>query len=356
MLPDSPLEQSRVNNGANSMNVTIKDVAREAGVSPATVSRVLNESSRVSEKTAARVKKTIDKLDYEVNVSARTLRTKTSKLIGVIGASITNPFLMKVLEGAEKRARELNFSLLLGDSGQSQQKKLDYLQIMKQKDIDGIVVISSEWHNNFFLELEKSGIPTVVASGHVEKFSFPGVGIKNSLASREVIEYLQELGHKKIGIIRGPLKDRISSSRRMAGVRAAFQDLGLNFDSDLIFIGDYTFDSGYSGALELLKKNSDMTALFAFDDRMAIGAMRGAEALGQKVPEDISVVGFDDIDLSRFVNPRLSTVKQPSSTIGRDSINLLLNVIKNGPGAGIDNFKYVEHELLIRNSTRPAAD
>ncbi len=328
---------------------TIKDVARQADVSPATVSRVLNDSSKVREETRLKVVEAIKELEYEVNESARTLRTKTSRLIGVIGARLNNPFLMDLLQAAEAIARKEGFNLLLGDTGDSLLKKIDHLQIMKQKNVDGIIIISSSWQEDFLKELEKSPLPAIIASGHIRRKKISSTGINNRKAAEEVIEYLHENNHNKIGIIRGPLSDKISSEERLGGVKKAFKNLNICWREELCFAGDFSFESGYRGARELIKKEKDLTAIFAFDDRMAIGAMRGAESLGKSIPGDISVVGFDDIELSRFVKPSLTTVHQPCSRLGKAAMKLLISTIE---GRSEENkHVQIEHELVKREST-----
>lgn len=331
------------------MATTIKDVARVAGVSPATVSRVLNNSSRVSRETETKVKNAISELNYEINEPARTLRTESSKLIGVIGVNLNNKFLMDVLEEAEFFARKNGYNFLLGDSGKNLNKKIDYLRIMKQKNIDGIIIISSGWKKDFLGKLEKSGIPAVIVSGHIRDFNIPGVGINNKKAAFQVMQKLYELGHKKIGIIAGPKNDKISSQKRLKGVLKASKKLKLNFSQSLKVYGDYTFTSGYSGAQKLLKKNKDLSAIFAFDDRMAIGAIRGIEALNVKVPKDISVIGFDNIEVSKFVKPSLSTVYQPCDRLGKTAIEILMQLIEQKKFNNLN--KFIEHEILLREST-----
>ncbi len=332
------------------MGATIKDVARAARVSPATVSRVINDSARVSEDTAIRVRDAIERLDYEINDPARTLRTKTSRLIGVIGARLKNPFLMQLLQSAEKAARKENFNLLLGDTGDSLDKKIDYLQIMKQKNIDGIIVIGSNLEDDFLDRLQESEIPAVIASGQMEGSSLPGVSIDNEQAGAEVMEYLLELGHRDIGIISGPQFDMMSSSKRLSGALKALSAGGFDLSRENIHSGDYSFASGFRGAQYLLGENSSITALFAFDDRMAVGAMRGVRALGRNVPGDCAVVGFDNIEISRYIHPALTTVHQPCNELGRTAMELLLKIIKGDIDPKGKN-RILEHELIIRDST-----
>ncbi len=333
------------------MTTTIKDVARVAGVSPATVSRVLNNSPRVKKETEIKVKKAINELNYEINEPARTLRTATSNLIGVIGVNLNNKFLMDMLEKAEIFARKEGYNFLLGDSGKSLDKKIDYLQIMKQKNIDGIIIISSSWQENFLEKLEKSQIPAVIASGQMPNSSITCVSVNNRLAGFQVIEKLYQMGHDKIGIITGPKTDTISSQKRLQGVLDASEEFGLNIRENLIATGDFTFNSGFVGAQKLIRNNEGLSAIFAFDDRMAIGAIRGVESQKKSVPDDVSVMGFDNIEVAKFVSPSLSTVHQPCASLGKTAIELLLKKIEE------ENFsatnKFIDHEIVLRESTAP---
>lgn len=331
------------------MGKTIKDVARVAGVSPATVSRVLNNSSKVSELTELKVRKAINELNYQINEPARTLRTETSNLIGVIGAELNNNFLMGLLKEAEKFARKKGFNFLLGDSGKSVNKKIDYLQIMKQKNIDGIIIISSCWKNNFLQKIEENEIPAVIVSGHVNSDNITSVGINNKKAAYQVIKKLYELGHRNIGIITGPKNDKISSQKRLNGVKAACEKTGINLSPNLIVSGDYTLASGFSGAQKLIQTEEKLTAIFAFDDRMGVGAIRGVESLDKKVPEDISVIGFDNIEISKYIKPALSTVHQPRAKLGKTAIKSLISLIE-GKELSFSS-KFIEYDILLREST-----
>ncbi|MGM0420053.1 MAG: LacI family DNA-binding transcriptional regulator [Bacillota bacterium] len=334
------------------MPVTIKDVARRADVSPATVSRVINESSLVKEKTAARVKTAIAQLNYHLNDSARVLRTSTSSLIGVIGAGMDNSFLMKMLKGIECSAKASNFNLLYGDSEGELTQELNYIKIMSQKNVDGLIIITTQFSQQLLEKIKAGEIPTVFASGHLKGAEIPCVGVNNIEAAEEMLDYLYSLGHRQIGVIRGTAADHVTSGERIKGVQASMERNGLNFSQEMIYEGDFSYASGYQGAQHLLQARPQVTAIFCFDDKMAVGAIRGLESLGKKVPEDVSVVGFDDVELGRYIKPALTTIRQEGYDIGYQAMDILDNLIQGEPPG--KNEMFIEHELIVRESSAPS--
>ncbi len=327
----------------------MKDVAKLAGVSLSTVSRVLNKSSLVKEETARRVRKAVSKLDYQVNDSARILRTNTSNLIGVIGAGMEHPFLASLLKGLETEAREQGYSILLGDSdGEYEQEKI-YLNIMKQKKIDGIVIISANVYTDILRMVKESGIPIVFASGYINDRDVACVTVDNVAAAYDVVDHFFQKGHEKLGIIRGPNSDLVASEERIRGVRLAYSVHNKIYSNKIQIEGDFTFEGGYVGTQKLLEATPDITAIFSFNDEMAVGAIRAIEAMGKKVPDDIEVIGFDDIPLAEYVKPSISTVSQSGYELGAQSIQLLHNIINKNHIE--DNKIFIPHKLVYREST-----
>lgn len=333
------------------MPVTIKDVAERANVSPATVSRVINESSLVKEKTSARVKTAIAQLDYQLNDSARVLRTSTSSLIGVIGAGMDNSFLMKMLKGIECSAKASNFNLLYGDSEGELTQELNYIKIMNQKNVDGLIIITAKFSRKLLEKIETIDVPTVFASGHLKGEDIPCVGVNNVQAAEEMLDYLYSLGHKQIGIVRGTAADQVTSGERIKGVRAAMGKKELNFRRGIVYEGDFSYASGYRGARHLLQTHPQITAIFCFDDKMAVGAIRGIESIGKEVPEDVSVVGFDDVDLGRYIKPSLTTIRQEGYDIGYQAMDVLDKLIQGERPE--KNETFIEHKLIVRESSAP---
>ncbi len=332
------------------MTTTMKDVAKLAGVSLSTVSRVLNDSSLVKEKTAEKVKKAVNKLNYQVDDSARILRTQKSNLIGFIGAGMGNPFLTNVLKSVETTANEIGYNILFGDSDGEYNQEINYLNIMRRKKIDGIIILSANIYTDLLERIKKNDIPVVFASGYINDKDIACVTVDNVNAAHDVIDYLIKEGHDRLGIISGPYSDTVASEERIKGVRLAYKLNDREFNNNLVVEGEFNFDSGFTGARSLLEIDDKITAIFAFNDIMAVGAIRYLESIGKKVPEDISVIGFDDIELARYVNPKLSTVAQSALELGSSSVELLNRLIKK---RDVQEKKVIiPHRLILRESTR----
>lgn len=331
------------------MDVTMKDVAKLAGVSLSTVSRVLNDSSLVREETAKRVEKAVEKLDYQINDSARILRTNTSNLIGVIGAGMERPFLANLLKGIEAEARERGFALIYGDSDGEFEKEQNYLNIMKQKKIDGIILITTNYYNDLLSIVKNYNIPVVFASGYISDPEISCVTVDNVAAAYDMVEFLCQAGHRNIAFIKGPDLDMLASQERARGVKLALRLSNIKYDPARIIEGDFTFESGYSAAQKIIDKFPDVTAIFAFNDEMAVGAIRYLKEQGIRVPEDISVVGFDGIELGKYISPALTTIKQSGYHLGLKSIEILTKIIKKKKIE--DNKVFIPHELVVREST-----
>ncbi|SFL35942.1 LacI family DNA-binding transcriptional regulator [Halanaerobium salsuginis] len=330
------------------MDVTMKDVAKLAGVSLSTVSRVLNDSSLVREETAHKVKKAVKKLDYQINDSARILRTNTSNLIGVIGAGMERPFLANLLKGIEAEAREKGFALIYGDSDGEFEKEQNYLNIMKQKKIDGIILITTNYYNDLLNIVKNYQIPVVFASGYISDPEIPCVTVDNVAAAYDVVDYLTRAGHKEIAFIKGPDLDLLASQERLRGVKLALRIAQLPYNSGRFIEGDFTFESGYSAAEKIMRKFPKITAIFAFNDEMAVGAIRYLKENGYQIPDDIAVVGFDGIELGKYTLPTLTTIEQSGYQLGLKSIELLDKIIAEEELE--DNKVFIPHKLVVRES------
>lgn len=331
------------------MDVTMKDVAKLAGVSLSTVSRVLNDSSLVREETARRVQKAVDKLDYQINDSARILRTNTSNLIGVIGAGMERPFLANLLKGIEAEARERGYALIYGDSDGEFEKEQNHLNIMKQKKIDGIILITTNYYNDLLSIVKNYQIPVVFASGYISDPEISCVTVDNVAAAYDIVEFLCQSGHKDIAFIKGPDLDLLASQERLRGVKLALRLSEIEYNPNRFIEGDFTFESGYSAAKKIINKFPDVTAIFAFNDEMAVGVIRYLKEQNIKVAEDISVVGFDGIELGKYIDPALTTIKQSGYQLGLKSIEMLNKIINKEKIEG--NKVFIPHELVVREST-----
>ena len=327
---------------------SIQNVALKAGVSTATVSRVLSQPSLVKETTRNRVMKAIDELNYQPNSAARTLRTLKAFKLLITVPDISNPFFSCVIKGAEEAAKEAGYAIILGSTNQDSEVDARYSAMFRRKEVDGLVFLGHEIPKVVReLMRDKPDFPIVTDCEFKPTIAVSGVFIDHFKAGYDAIKYLNSLGHSHIGIIDGPILP-ILSSDRMRGAQQAATELGIN---PSFAQGVFNVDSGFEAASKLLQKK--VTALFCLNDEMAIGALSAIKACGLECPRDVSVIGFDDIRFSRYANPPLTTIAQPKEDIGRRIVEVLLQIIS---GEIIFPRSIVlPHELVIRGSTAPLA-
>jgi len=331
------------------MGYTMKDVAKKAGVSLSTVSRVINDSSLVSKDTSIRVKKAIDELDYQINDSARALRTNISNLIGIIGAGMDNPFLMEVLISLENKAIKDGYNIIYGDSEGELEQELYYINMFKQKKIDGLVILTANFSDDLIKAVKKSKIPSVFASGYLEDPDLPAVTVNNIKAAEDVSKYLLKTSDY-FGVIRGPYRDSVASEERMKGIINIFNNKNIELKDKYIAEGDFSYKSGYECAKTLINNNPSLNSIFAFSDQMAIGAIKYCVDNNIQIPKDISIIGFDGIEASKYVSPSLSTVFQSGTELGTEIMKVLMKKINNEE---IENNKiFIPHKLIKRESSR----
>ncbi|MBE3578676.1 LacI family DNA-binding transcriptional regulator [Caldanaerobacter subterraneus] len=333
------------------MAVTIKDIARLANVSVTTVSRVINNKPEgVSEETRQKILKLVKELGYQPNAIARGLVTKKTKTIGLIIPDISNPFFPDIARGVEDSAHIYGYNVFLCNTDDNLEKESEYIKALKEKYVDGIIFTSSSIpKHEHIIELVESGIPVVIMDRRVDSENIYGVFLDNYEGGYIATKHLIDLGHEKIGCITGPLYTK-SAKERLEGYKKALLDSGIKIDEKLIFEGDYKINGGIIGAERLLKDNKDMSAIFACNDLMAYGAYKTIRSFGYKIPDDISVVGFDDIQLSQILEPQLTTIKQPAYDMGLTAARMLIKLIEGKKlKKKIINFR---PQLVIRQSTK----
>ncbi|WP_273319953.1 LacI family DNA-binding transcriptional regulator [Vallitalea guaymasensis] len=334
------------------MKVTIKDIAEKANVSVATVSRVVNNKSKgVGEETRKRILELIKEYDFQPSAVARGLVTKKSKIIGLIIPDLTNPFYPKMTKGIEDVAHEHGYNIILCDGNNSKEKEAAYLDFLNEHYVCGIIY--NNFHNisdTILNKILKSSLPLVFIDSKPEIKGCKCVYLDNQRAMYEVIEHLLLNGHRKIGFITGPM-DSYSTNERYKGYINALNDYGIPFDSNLVVKGDYVMKDGYYAMERLYNQTKDFTAIACCNDLMAIGAIEKLEEMGIKVPEDISVVGFDDIDIARLVRPKLTTVAQPIHEMGRVAANMIIDIIE-GKGSKVKDDVIFEPNLVVRDSVK----
>jgi LacI family transcriptional regulator len=309
---------------------TIRDVASMASVSVATVSRILNGQPGYGEETRTRVVEAIERLGYRPNAFARGLQGSSLKTIGVLMPVVTDAFASLLLEGIEAEAHARGFSVIVCNTEGNGRRTFEYLRVLSEKQVDGVIFVSERITDEFGLALESLGIPVVLASTRSMRFPFPSVKVDDKLAAYHAVKYLIDKGHAEIGLISGTPDDPIAGRPRIEGWREALRDHGLPHGDELIEYGDFHFRSGVAAASRLVPARPSMSAIFAASDEMALGVLSFAYSAGIKVPDRLSVVGYDDTLAAEMSIPPLTTVHQPISEIGKQAASLLF---ENAPKA-----------------------
>ncbi|HEY8940698.1 MAG TPA: LacI family DNA-binding transcriptional regulator [Cellvibrio sp.] len=326
----------------------IRDVARLAGVSVATVSRALSNPEKVSPESLDKVHKAIAEVGYRPNMLARNFRSARAYAVVVLVPDIANPFYSLFIRALEDRAHQKGYAVLLGDTRGTPERELEYIRRVETRLADGIVQLrpSSEKSQNNI----PADVPCVNACG-CEYTTGPAIRIDNRGAAKSMVNYLISLGHKRIGVISG-LKDNPHAIDRLEGYKEAIAEAGIPFEKDLIAEGDFTMWSGLNAAFQFCNMKNRPTAIFSMNDEMAIGAMQTLKNQGIRIPEDISVTGFDDIAYAKYSDPSLTTISQPAEEMGKMAMDMLLKVIEGEPLSQRECV--LPTEFIIRKSTGPA--
>jgi LacI family repressor for deo operon, udp, cdd, tsx, nupC, and nupG len=326
--------------------ITLRDVAKLANVSTATVSRVLAHSDHVSEETRKKVLEAIQALNYHPNLLGRQLRKRETRTILVVVPDITNPFFSQVLRGIEQVALEHGYRVLLGDTQNDSQRELDYLDHLFYRQVDGAIMLTARTPPPVIEELAEE-YPVVLACEYLEGSRIPTVSIDNISSARKMTEHLIQLGHRRIAHLSGPMHV-ILSRDRLKGYQQAMATYELDLDPVLIQEGDFSYASGFNLTEKLLALQTPPTAIFAANDEMAIGAIKAIKQQGLRVPDDIAVAGFDDIQMSSIFEPALTTIAQPVFEIGSTAMELLVRLMEKKE---VMKQRFVlEDRLIIRQS------
>lgn len=329
---------------------SIKDVARLAGVSTATVSRTLAEPEKVTAETRKKVQAAIRRSGYVRNELARSFRMQSTQTILVLVPDIGNPFYSLIIQGLEEVAQKHRYRLLLGDTQNHPEREIEYLQSVMQRQVDGVISLGHTLPQVLKFKDGKP-VPLVMACEYLHDATVSSVSIDNIAAAKLATAHLLELGHRRIAFINGPVQTPLSKDR-LRGYRDALQDAGVAYDKSLVVRGDFSLLSGERAAGALLDKKLNFSAIFAANDAMGIGAIKVLRARCLRVPDDISVVGFDDIEFAQYVEPPLTTIHQPRREIGRATMTGMIARLKDD-GAPPDQV-VLAHELVVRGSTARA--
>lgn len=340
------------------MSISIKDIARRAGVSHSTVSRALADSPLVNAQTKALIRQLAGEMGYAPSAVARAMSTRRTHTVGVVVTSIADPFVAEVVRGIEETALDRGYSILLCNSNDDPQREIATVRALREKWVDGVIVTASRV-GSFYAQLSEIQVPVVLINNQQPgEYTF-SVRTDDFCGGQLVGEYLLGLGHRRMAYISGRLA-ATSSQLRLNGCQDALQRAGLSIPLQWIAAGDGSSEGAAPALRQLFDNASPVelvetrdahpTAVFCYNDRTAMGVLREVKALGMAVPEDVSVVGYDDIDAARYLDPPLTTVAQDKYALGQKAMEMALNLIAGSPVQDI----LLQPRLVVRSSCRVA--
>lgn len=327
--------------------VSIKDIARAARVSHSTVSRALRNSPLVNAETRALVHKIAEQQGYTVSAAARSLVTRRTNTLGVVVTSIANPFAGEVIAGIEETALAHGYSILLSTSHADPNREVRAVQSLQEHRVDGILVNSSRVGRLYIPMLAEMHIPIVLINNEHPGEFIHSVTIDNHQAGRDATRHLIELGHRRIAYV-GNRFGLQADTDRFSGYRQIVEEADLGFEPELVVHGDGGAEAGMKAAASLLNLPERPTAVFCYNDMQALGVLRAAREKGLNVPRDLSVVGLDDLYLSSYTDPPLTTIQQPKQEMGRLAVQILLQLLSGGKP---DSRITLTGKLVVRQST-----
>lgn len=304
----------------------IKDIAKDAGVSVATVSRVLNGTKFVSKELQEKVLSSIERQGYVADHIARSMVLKKTFTIGLIIPSISEMYHQMVFGGVESILEASGYKVLVCRVQDTLSNEQIYLDLLLQNRVDGIILMHESSNPEVYAQLKKTQVPIVLAGIDIPGLQFPQVRIDDEAAAMDGTRHLLQLGHQKIALIAG--SGYSVGNKRLKGYKKALDEYSLPFDETLLEAGGYTIESGYHAMKALLARHTSLDAVFALSDEMAVGAMSAAFEHGLSIPKDLSLLGFDGITLSGYTTPRLTTISQPISEIGQKAATILITMLR----------------------------
>ncbi len=328
------------------MGVSIKDIARAAGVSHSTVSRALADSPLVKEQTRERIKQLAQEMGYTPHALARSLVTRRTQTVGVVVTTIADPFVSEIVRGLEETGQNHGYTIILCNSNAEPRRELAAVKALREKRVDGIIVTASRIGDLYLPLLEDFGVPIVLINNQQTGQYVYSIGTDDVRGGQIATEYLLSLGHTRIAYIASP-NNVNSSQARMNGYRAALESRGIAFDPALVAEGDGRPAAAMHAVEHLFARGVRPTAIFCYNDMTAIGAMRALKQMGLRVPEDISIVGYDDIPIVEYLNPPLTTIRQRKYDMGCMAMDMLLRLLN---GATDVQDITIEPTLVIRES------
>lgn len=304
------------------MGTTLKDIANRTGLGLATISKYIN-GGNVLEKNKIAIDEAIKELNYRVNEFARSLKTSKSKTVGIVIPELSNIFVTSIITVIEDILRKNGYSIIVTDCRTDENLEREVVNFLMGKRVDGIICMPVSKSGKFLIQATNEGIPIILIDRLLEDIDADVVMVDNIAASEKAISHLVENGHKEIGIVVGP-KDIFTSQERLKGYKKALSKESIQVDSDNVIFSNYTVQGGYESMKSLAANNRKITAVFMTNYEMTLGAIIAINELGIKIPEDLSFIGFDNLQLSKIVKPKLSIVDQPLEEIGKNVANLML--------------------------------
>lgn len=336
------------------MSVTINDIAKEAKVSHATISRVLNNSGYVKDETRKRVQKIMKELNYTPSAIARSLSRSKTNTIGVIIPDINNPFFGEIIKGITQIADEHNLNIILCDSDDDKDKELKAINVLKQQRIQGLLITTTIYKDLSNREnlnaLKNLGIPIILIDGHVECLDFSGVFIDHIKGAYDATATLIEAGHTKIAIITGDMNSR-PAKERLLGYDKALEANNIPVQNEYIFYGDYKYETAYEITKQILKMNNRPTAIFVTSNTMILGCIKAFYEEKIDVPRDMAIIGFDKLDMLNIIGMNISFINGPSMELGRTGMKMLLENLNNKQESEVKRITIIP-EIVLRGSER----
>ena len=334
---------------ATGRTVTIADVAERSGVSTATVSRVLSGAAPARDTTRERVLAAARELDYRPSGIARALKRSETRTIGLLITDIGNPFFPQIVRAVEDEAHRRGYGVVLCNAADDPERELAYLDVLLERRVDGLIVASARTTRRHAARLASVPMPVVLVNAEGPAGSLPRIAVAHRRGARLAAEHLLALGHRRLGHITAPTSLAGAARLRLAGVIDALRSAGLDATELAVSAGDELVEGGARAMEELLATRPDVTGIVCYNDLTAVGALRSARAAGLRVPEDVSIVGFDDIELAAWTDPPLTTVRQPTDVLGRWAVERLTEP----PAASANRRVTLEPTLVVRGSTTP---
>lgn len=334
------------------MTVTIYDVAREANVSMATVSRVVNNNPNVKPQTRKKVFEAIERLGYRPNAVARGLASKKTTTVGVVIPDISNTIFAEVARGIEDIANMYHYNIILCNADKRKEKEIRVINTLLEKQVDGLLFMGGAVTEDHIMAFKTSSVPIVLCATSDENDGYPSVDIDHEAAAGDAVKTLIDRGHRRIAMISGTLQDPSSGFARYQGYKKALETAGIGVQEKYVRIGNYRYESGMELAKYFLGLEDKPTAIFTANDEMAIGAIHAIQDAGLRVPEDISVISVNNVRMAVMVRPQLTTVAQPLYDIGAVSMRLLTKLMNK---EAVQNSRVIlPHEVISRHSVADA--